>query len=220
MCKHWLKWTCQGGVSLTFKSCKDANHFSFSLMDSKWLLVLLVVFSLILVINGHSCGANELMESIFGNNETMRSNFHEYHRKMYDVDKKEHYHHKRTLEHYRIPVVFHVLQNSGVPVVTQAQLDAEIGWLNDWYSAQNVNYASSSTFWQASIAVASEFEISFEYASFDENGNPTNGILFYPNNPIADQCDSSNYYKPAQGGKFFSSLFYVHSLIDVNIFLK
>ena len=150
----------------------------------------------------HRCGAIEALEASFHGDDNKRAEFYELHRKVYELNQKQHLHTK-DVEQFRIAVVFHILQNQFAPVITEAQVLAELGWLNDWYSARNIHYDTRGTYWEDDIAVGSEFGIKFELAAFDVYGEPTNGIIYYPDSPIANQCDRDNLFFPSPNGQYF-----------------
>src|SRR3990167_5198086 len=174
---------------------------------NKHIFVLALFFCVFLFhvqVKAHrSCGAMDAMEASFQGDENRRAEFYDLHRKVQQITRNQQHLHERAIEQLRIPVVFHILQNANVPVITVAQINQEMEWLNDWYTAANVNYGTSSTFWTDDIATASDFGISFELASFDPSGNPTTGIIFYQGSTIADACSESNFYLPASGGSLF-----------------
>ena len=177
---------------------------------NKHIFVLALFFCVFLFhvqVKAHrSCGAMDAMEASFQGDENRRAEFYDLHRKVQQITRNQQHLHERAIEQLRIPVVFHILQNANVPVITVAQINQEMEWLNDWYTAANVNYGTSSTFWTDDIATASDFGISFELASFDPNGDPTTGIIFYQGSTIADTCDGDNFYVPASGGSLFVNI--------------
>ena len=101
----------------------------------------------------------------------------------------------------QIPVVWHVLyttQNTNT-LVTKAQIDQEMIWLNDWYSAQNVNFGTASNFWINDIAQAEDFAIQFVLATRDPNGDSTGGIEYRETN-VATTCGESEIFLFSEGG--------------------
>ena len=138
------------------------------------------------------------MEAIFNGDEGKREEFNALHRRMYEIAKGQQ---SRSVEQIRVPVVFHVLQNANVPVVQDSQILQVLQNLNDWFQGRNTNYnTAASGYWAADIASGSEFQISFELADFDPQGETTSGINYYSNSAIADYCDYNNFYQPSLGG--------------------
>jgi len=109
---------------------------------------------------------------------------------------------KETLELIRIPVVWHILQHSSAPEtvqVTAEDVENEMKWINEWYSARNTYFDTGSSYWSSLIADASDFQIEFVLASTDPNGNPTNGIKFYQTT-AASTCVNTELQDSSKGG--------------------
>ena len=178
-------------------------HSFFSMNKCSTFLLFLIVLFFSTQTLGHKCGAMDALDASFQGDDNKRADFYDFHRKFHELHQKQHLH-TRDFQQFRIPVVFHILQNELTPVITEAQVITEMGWLNDWYSARNNHYDTRGTYWEDDIAVGSEFGITFELAAYDPNGNPTNGIIYYPDSPIANDCDTQNFYDPEEGGLSFS----------------
>mmetsp|Transcript_1524 Transcript_1524/g.3400 ORF Transcript_1524/g.3400 Transcript_1524/m.3400 type:complete len:742 (+) Transcript_1524:11-2236(+) len=101
----------------------------------------------------------------------------------------------------QIPVVWHVLYTPDIPstFITKAQIDQEMIWLNDWYSAQNVNFDTASSLWSSDIAQAEDFGIQFVLATRDPNGDNTDGIE-YRETSVGDTCGDTEIFLTSQGG--------------------
>ena len=101
----------------------------------------------------------------------------------------------------RIPVVWQILHSSSVAdsYITMTQINNEMAWLNEWYSASNTYYNDASSFWAGDIAVASDFQIEFVLASQDPNGNPTTGVV-YRETSVASTCGSYSIFRQEEGG--------------------
>ena len=101
----------------------------------------------------------------------------------------------------QIPVVWHVLYTPDIPstFVTKDQIDQEMIWLNDWYSAQNVNFDTASSLWSSDIAQAEDFGIQFVLATRDPNGDSTDGIE-YRETSVGDTCGDSEIFLSSEGG--------------------
>ena len=105
----------------------------------------------------------------------------------------------------RIPIVWHVLTNRLENNITREAILQEMAWLNDWYTAKNTNYEANANDEFASIvASSSDFNIQFELAAIDPNGNAFEGINYVNGASAADGCNEENTFKTDQGGMHHS----------------
>ena len=175
-------------------------------MKKAFSLLLLLLTAFLLNYVECRCATDHVMEKyIFQGSETKRNEIYEYYKQLQELSKNKQFE-RDVAPTYRIPVVFHILQNANVPVVTITKVQQEVKWLNDWYSARNRYYNLSSPYWAGSIAREPDFGIEFELAAFDPAGNPSNGIVYYQNASAASNCTQSNFYQPSQGGLLLFSL--------------
>jgi len=111
-----------------------------------------------------------------------------------------------------IPVVFQVLYSQDIPEskITRAQALQEIEYLNQWYSASNTYYSTTSNMWSSVTANANDFQIQFALATEDPDGNPTNGMV-YRETPVAITCGDYEIFREEEGGlDLWNSLHYMN----------
>jgi hypothetical protein len=116
---------------------------------------------------------------------------------------------ERTNTVLRIPVVWHVLTNSPTNRVSRDKILAEMGWLNDWFSAKNKYYNTSDMF-AAVVAGSDDLKIRFELATKDPLGNAFDGVR-YITSTQAESCSSSstaNFYTSQGGADIWDSSLY------------
>ncbi len=75
---------------------------------------------------------------------------------------------------YTIPVVVHVVYNTSVQNVSDAQVLANLSQLNLDFSRQNADVGNTPAVWQP---IAADMQIQFCLVTKDPNGNPTTGIV-------------------------------------------
>ncbi len=75
---------------------------------------------------------------------------------------------------YTIPVVVHVLYNTAAQNISDAQIQSQIDVLNKDFSRTNTDAGNTPG---AFAGVAADFQIRFQLATRDPNGNTTTGIL-------------------------------------------
>ncbi|MEM8906635.1 MAG: M43 family zinc metalloprotease [Bacteroidota bacterium] len=92
-----------------------------------------------------------------------------------------------------VPVVIHVIHNGeaiGVGAnLSEAQILAQLEILNEDFSANNPNFTETPAQWSAATGNP---DIQFCLASFDENGNPTSGIIRHQMTVTGTDIDNSN----------------------------
>jgi GEVED domain/Pregnancy-associated plasma protein-A/Fibronectin type III domain/Secretion system C-terminal sorting domain len=75
---------------------------------------------------------------------------------------------------YTIPVVVHVLYNTAAQNISDAQIQSQIDVLNKDFSRTNTDAGNTPSVFSG---VAADFQIRFQLATRDPNGNTTTGIL-------------------------------------------
>src|SRR5690606_18006301 len=73
-----------------------------------------------------------------------------------------------------IPVVVHVVYKTNAQNISDAQIQSQIDVLNEDFRMQNADLSSAPTPFRA---VAADARLSFELATEDPDGNPTDGIV-------------------------------------------
>lgn len=81
---------------------------------------------------------------------------------------------KTAGEVYTIPVVFHIVYNTAQENLSDELIEAQIETLNQDFRRQNPNADETRPVF---LDVAADAEMQFELASFDPEGNVTNGIV-------------------------------------------
>lgn len=74
---------------------------------------------------------------------------------------------------YTIPVVVHVVWNTEVQNISDAQVLSQIDVLNEDYGAANADFSGVPSVW---TSITGDTEIRFQLAVTDPDGNPSNGI--------------------------------------------
>jgi hypothetical protein len=98
---------------------------------------------------------------------------------------------------YTIPVVVHVVYNTPEQNISDEQIASQIKVLNEDYSLNNANFASTPN---AFKALAGNANIQFVLAKRDPNGNPTNGITRTSTSTVSyGNTDDMKY--TSKGGK-------------------
>ncbi len=94
-----------------------------------------------------------------------------------------------------IPVVVHVVWNSSIENISDAQIRSQIDVLNEDFRKLNSNHSSTPAAFQA---IAADTEIEFCLAAFDPAGNPTSGIT-RKQTSINEIGETEDYYDPVKG---------------------
>lgn len=97
-----------------------------------------------------------------------------------------------------IPVVVHVVWNSSMENISDAQIQSQIEVLNQDYNADNEQISSVPNIFQAAIA---DVDFQFCLASKDPNGNATNGITRTQTNNNIGIGGTSAIHHTNQGGQ-------------------
>jgi len=114
----------------------------------------------------------------------------------------------------RVPIVFHVLWSNDVEgtKLSENTLKQEIAYLNQWLTATNRYYQTTSQKWKDHAADENDLQIQFELAAFDPEGNPTDGILYIESDFAACSDDFPPLNDESQGG---SALWDTTSYINI-----
>ncbi|MEO7311510.1 MAG: hypothetical protein ABIX01_13995 [Chitinophagaceae bacterium] len=132
--------------------------------------------------NDH-CGTTEQMKLLYEQHPqslTDAQNFDAFTRQFAE-NKTPNRLNKTNAPAYTIPVVVHVLASSFNNVsatVTLAKIRTAIVKTNEDFQGLNPEYASIDPQF---AAIKQTMDIQFELAQTDPNGNPTTGVIFYPN---------------------------------------
>ncbi|NBV08990.1 MAG: T9SS C-terminal target domain-containing protein [Flavobacteriia bacterium] len=103
----------------------------------------------------------------------------------------------KSLASVYIPVVVHVLWNDPIENISSAQIQSQIDILNEDFRLLNADSLDPShPFWAYTV----DSEIEFCLASYDPNGNPTNGIVRTFTNVTAFDGTTHDEKYTASGG--------------------
>lgn len=94
-----------------------------------------------------------------------------------------------------IPVVVHVIWNTPIENISDAQIQSQMTVLNDDFRKLNSNFSTTPAAFQN---IAADTEIEFCLAAFDPAGNPTNGIT-RKQTSINEIGETEDYYDPIKG---------------------
>ena len=175
----------------------------------KYIVVVLSIY--FLFVQSHQndiepCSHDSVMRRFFDDNPGYEEIHFQFYQKMIEkarnhilLSKAKGISLKETQEIIRIPVVWHVLYNSDDTYIDSTTIQNEMNYLNEWFSAQNKYYQTTSDFWNDERAVASDFQIEFELATLDPDRLPTSGIT-YRETDVATSCGEYEIFDENQGG--------------------
>ncbi|MCF7567054.1 T9SS type A sorting domain-containing protein [Sabulilitoribacter arenilitoris] len=82
-------------------------------------------------------------------------------------------------QHYVIPVVFHVFHDSGSGAVPLSQVQSAVDRVNNEFRGLNADFNTVSPEF---MGIRGTLDLTLALAKIDPNGNPTSGVVYYPNN--------------------------------------
>lgn len=97
-----------------------------------------------------------------------------------------------------IPVVVHVIYNNATQNISDAQVQSQIAVLNKDFRRLNTDASNTPSAWQS---IAADAGIEFCLASFDPNGNATNGITRTSTNVTAFSDNGDDMKFTSTGGR-------------------
>lgn len=106
-----------------------------------------------------------------------------------------------------IPVVVHVVYNTNIQNISDAQIFSQIASLNQDFSLMNSN---SSGIPAAFLSKAADVKIQFMLAKFDPMGRPTNGIVRKSTNKVSFKTDDAVKFSGAGGSDIWDSKQYLN----------
>ena len=162
-----------------------------------WVLLALVCC----VVAHEQCGHDHVMEQYLsiGNNREIHNQF----RAAVAEEMRTRGLFPRATTLLKIPVVWHVLYDPAIPetYLSKAQIDREMGYLNDWYSAKN-RYYTTADYFSSRVASASDLNIQFYLAARDPNNNAFSGIHYIQSSLAGSGCPigSTDMFYTSKGG--------------------
>ena len=114
-----------------------------------------------------------------------------------------------SLVDIRIPIVWHVIYstNDSSTYLTKDQIKEEIKLLNEWYSARNAYYNNKIPLWDPVVATQDDFHIFFELASYNPEGNPTDGIIYIQNSHAETSCSYPTNFDKSWNTEQYMNIF-------------
>lgn len=106
-----------------------------------------------------------------------------------------------------IPVVVHVVYNTSVQNISDAQIQTQIDRLNQDFRKLNTDWTNTPSVWQSLVADA---QIEFCLATRDPNGNPTNGIVRKQTSTTAFSLNDNVKYNNTGGSSAWPASSYLN----------
>lgn len=131
-----------------------------------------------------TCGMDEIYKETIANNPSVLKNQKLFNEEAQLQTKKTH---RKSGAVSIIPVVFHIIHNTGSSNISDAQIEDALRILNEDFRRLNASAANTRDIFKG---VAADMEIEFRLARKDPNGNCTNGIVRIFDEETANGSDS------------------------------
>ena len=120
--------------------------------------------------SGHSCGYDHWFRNIRMNDAQKARAINDQFSAWIEQSRQQH----RDDEVYQIPVVFHIVYNTGEQNLADSVVHSQLAVLNEDYRRLNANSIDTR---DEFLPVAADVGIEFVLAQYDPEGNPTTGIV-------------------------------------------
>lgn len=159
------------------------------------------------------CGTSELMEGYYNASPAMeveRITLEQFTKDFTTSNKAA----KGTATQYTIPVVFHVYDTvQGGFKINDTLIKTALKWLNEDYHGLNAGF---NTVHSQFMPVRDTLDITFALARKDPSGNPTTGILYYPEK--AGYANSTSQYLAQIAADAWDNYKYLNIYIMVDLY--
>ena len=154
-----------------------------------------------------TCHHDHVMDAFFEENPELAEEHAKIHERItseanFVTEQRKNAKEKEILALIQIPVIWHVLvdpDNVAGTQLTEAAINREMGYLNQWLSGSNTYYNTVSSIWASRVAQPADLNIRLVLASQDANGNPTTGIEYKTTN-VAKTCGDTEIFLTSSGG--------------------